>query len=206
MKKNEVIVVTLSNSDEALFVNGATILSVDSWEKGPDLVDVAKLLAEQLEVPLQTVEMPVPSDSDWNWSDVYELLPPSTKEAAKTGTSNEISVNIKHCDSYAIDGTVLTHQMDIEDRRATSGQACITLGPVEGELDEFLSVSFEVSTNPLTGIEHVPSAIVHFDESSVAMLLYKMGNKILVRPQSNVTIVPFTATLNGADERLYWME
>ena len=51
-------------------------------------------------------------------------------------TAEETSVNVKYWDAYNVEGTALTHQFDIADQRRTTGQAYITVGALEGHVDE----------------------------------------------------------------------
>ena len=118
----------------------------------------------------------------------------------------ETSVKVKSWDAYSVEGTVDTHQFDISDQRETNGQAFITVGALEVDLDDTLSVTMEVNTNPLNGIDHVPCAHVHFDSDSLAVSLFKIGNKILVRPETNVSIVSFFQKVNEFGETMYWIE
>lgn len=117
----------------------------------------------------------------------------------------ETSVKVKHWNREISDGKEATHQFDIDDQRKTSGQAYITLGALEGSLDDLLSVTMEVHSNPLTDIEHVPCAHVHFDSDALAVSLFKIGDKILVRPETNVAIEPFNGKVYGIAEKLYWI-
>jgi hypothetical protein len=75
IKKPEVIVVTLFNGDVALFVNTDAVMQLDASEAGSDPGMIGKYLAKALGVELQTFSIAVPSDPDWSWHDVYELLP-----------------------------------------------------------------------------------------------------------------------------------
>ena len=120
--------------------------------------------------------------------------------------AQETSVKVKHWDAYRTEGTVNTHQFDIADQRDSNGQAYITVGALEGGLDDLLSVTMEVNTNPLNGIDHVPCAHVHFDSDSVAVSLFKIGDKILVRPETDVSIKTFHQEINGFGETLYWIK
>ena len=125
---------------------------------------------------------------------------------APVEASHETSVKVKYWDAYNIEGTIPTHQFDIADQREAHGQAYITVGAMDGDLDDMLSVTMEVNTNPLNGIDHVPCAHVHFDGDSLAMSLFKIGNKILVRPETDVSIDSFFEKVNGFGETLYWIE
>jgi hypothetical protein len=126
--------------------------------------------------------------------------------ASPVVTPQETSVKVKHWDAYHVDGTVDTHQFDIDDQRTINGQAFITVGALEGNLDDMLSVTMEVNANPLNGIDHVPCAHVHFDNDALAVSLFKIGDKILVRPETNVSIESFSQKVNGFGETLYWIE
>lgn len=115
------------------------------------------------------------------------------------------SINVKHWDAYHVEGTVDTHQFDIEDQRNTSGQAYITVGALEGDLDDMLSVTMEVNANPI-GIEHVPCAHVHFDGDAIAFSLFKIGGSILLRPERGVEIEPVNKQVYGTKELMYWVK
>ena len=133
-------------------------------------------------------------------------LATALNDCAPVATAEETSVNVKYWDAYNVEGTALTHQFDIADQRRTTGQAYITVGPLEGHVDEMLSVTMEINVNPLNGIDHVPCAHVHFDGDSLAVSLFKIGDKILVRPETGVCIDSFFQKVNGFGETLYWIE
>lgn len=118
----------------------------------------------------------------------------------------ETSVAVKHWDAYCVEGTVDTHQFDIEDLRSTSGQAHITVGALEGHLDDMLSVTMEVNADPLNPIDHVPCAHVHIDSDSLAFSLFKIDDKILMRPGTNIRFQSFSRNQNGILEELFWIE
>jgi len=71
----EVIAVTLSNGDVALFVNQDAIYQRDASDSGQCPSMIGEYLAKALGVELLVVNMDEPSDEDWSWNDVYELLP-----------------------------------------------------------------------------------------------------------------------------------
>lgn len=113
---------------------------------------------------------------------------------------------VKHWDAYSVEGTIDTHQFDIADQRETGGQAFITVGALEGNLDDMLSVTMEVNTNPLNEIDHVPCAHIHFDADAMAGTLFKIGSNILFRPEVNVSLVPLSKKINGMNETMYWIK
>lgn len=76
-KKPEVIVVTLSNNDSAMFVNGDAVYQLDASDLGEIPLTVGNSLADALGIELKSYQMDVPSDPEWSWNDVYELLPPA---------------------------------------------------------------------------------------------------------------------------------
>jgi hypothetical protein len=72
----EIILVELDNEDSALFVNGRCAASSEASEGDPNTpLDIAVVLAG-LGHDVRHVVMDVPTDDDWSWDDVYELLPP----------------------------------------------------------------------------------------------------------------------------------
>lgn len=128
-------------------------------------------------------------------------------EAYSVSATGETSVQVKHWDAYHSEyPTDMTHLLDVADQRQTHGQLFATLGALEGNVDDLLSITLEVNTNPLTGIEHVPCAHVHFDNDALACSLFKVGDNILVRPESGVTLEAFDAKAHGVNETFFWMK
>jgi hypothetical protein len=197
MLNPEIILVTLSNNDVALFVNGVAVHTLEATETGSSPSAIGEQLASALGTAMQYISMDVPQDSEWNWSGVYERVPRPVRKPH--------SVHVKHWDAYQSPGTTMTHAIDVDDQRSCNGQMFIDVGAVEGSPDDMLSVTLEINTNVLNGIDHVPCAHIHFDSDNLAVSLFKIGNRILVRPETQVSIEPFTATVNGFAEALYWI-
>jgi hypothetical protein len=116
------------------------------------------------------------------------------------------SVKVKHWGCYDLNGTRLTHQIDVDDQRLDNGQVYLTIGSLEGNVDELMSVTAEVNTNPLTGLDHVPCLHVHFDSDALAFTIYKLNDKILLRPETDVTLKPFVNSQGGSNESLFMIE
>lgn len=76
--KHEILHVKLESGDEAVMVDGKMIYATDLTESDMviSVANVARRLSEALGVPVRYVSMQVPSDSDWVWDDVAELVPP----------------------------------------------------------------------------------------------------------------------------------
>ena len=119
---------------------------------------------------------------------------------------NPASIPVKHWDAYHVPDTVMTHQFDIDDQREQNGQAFITVGALEGDLDDLLSVTMEVNTHPLNGLEHLPCAHVHFDGDNMAVSLFKVGDRILMRPETMVRCNGFTHDFGTHKEDFFWIE
>lgn len=98
------------------------------------------------------------------------------------------SVQVKHWDEYGDEKAPLTHQIDIDDQRLTNGQLCITVGTLEGHMDNHLSVTAEVNTSPQSEAEHLPCMHVHFNENAMAFTAFKVYDKILLRPEEGVVL------------------
>lgn len=128
-------------------------------------------------------------------------------EAYSIAANGETSVQVKHWDCYHSElPTAMTHLLDVDDQRQTHGQLYATVGAMDGNLDDMISITMEVNTNPLTGLEHVPCVHVHFDGDAVACSLFKVGDNILIRPETRVVIEPFHGKAHGVNETLYWMK
>lgn len=138
---------------------------------------------------------------------VQSLSPGSNVDFNKPGQYAEPfptlkSVPVKHWGSYEDKDAPLTHQIDIEDQRLPNGQVYLTVGALEGHLDNLLSVTAEVTSSPNNEAEHLPCMRVHFNESAPAFTVFKSYDKIMLRPEEGVVL---TAE-NGPDGLLYIVE
>lgn len=118
----------------------------------------------------------------------------------------EESVPVKHWDAYPIEGTVDTHRIELADQRKTSGQLYATVQALDGDEDDMLSLSAEVNTHPLDGIGHLPCMHIHFDDNALAVSLFKVGRRILVRPETDVRLEGFSHDFGSHQEGLMWLE
>lgn len=117
----------------------------------------------------------------------------------------ETTVPVKHWGAYDVDGTVDTHQFYVDDARQNSGQAYLRIAAMD-EASDMIGVKAEVNTNPLDGLGHAPCLHVHFEDDSLAVSLFKIGNKILVRPETGVSVSPAYDRVLGVVEELFWVE
>lgn len=102
------------------------------------------------------------------------------------------SVQVKHWESYGAEGTKpFTHQVDIDDQRSSNGQFYLTVGALEGDLDDMLSATAEVNTNPENGVDQVPCLHVHFDSDALAFSAFKVNDKIVLRLENGVSMDAF---------------
>lgn len=130
----------------------------------------------------------------------------STAEAL-VATRGKSSVPVKYWDCYHSEyPTADTHQMDLDDQRESNGQMYVDVGSIEGHLDDMLGITVEVNTSPLDGITHTACAHIHFDGDNLAVSLFKIGDKILVRPETGVTIEPVQHEVYGVKEQLFWID
>ncbi|MFL1449217.1 hypothetical protein ACI77O_12550 [Pseudomonas tritici] len=110
------------------------------------------------------------------------------------------SVQVKHWNDYGGNSDkAFTHQIDIEDQRISNGQCYFTVGAVEGNVDDLLSASMEVNTDPVNGVDLVPCMHVHFDSDALAFTAFKVNDKIVVRLEHGVTL----DQIAGQDANLY---
>lgn len=202
--KHELIKVDLSNGDSVVYLNGVKIVH-QGGNDVPDsesAMDILFNLAEALNCSYEIHQMDVPSDSDWNWDDVYELLP-----ARPTPVSESDSVPVKYWDHYDDSTLPMTHQIDITDQRESNGQLFVDVGVQDGDLDEMICVALEVNRNPLTNKDDVPCAHVSFDGDNMAFSMFKIGDRILIRPETDVRFESFRGICgSGSTESLIWVE
>ncbi|ELG7182289.1 TPA: hypothetical protein ACP3ZG_004815 [Pseudomonas aeruginosa] len=112
------------------------------------------------------------------------------------------SVPVKHWEGYEDKQAPLTHQIDIDDQRLSNGQIYLTVGALEGHMDNLLSVTAEVNTNPQNEAEHLPCMHVHFNEDALAFTAFKVYDKILLQPEQGVVLTQ----VQGPEGPMYIVE
>lgn len=157
---------------------------------------------------IEAAALAILSNALWH---INDILDPQMRDQVKAKVSEQLAMSVssvvpvKHWDAYANPDHPMGFGFEIEDNRRHNGQAILTIAAEGGRLEDMLSVTMEVNTDPATGSE-VPAASVHFDDSGVAAYLYKIGDRILVRPESAVTLTPDTVNFHGINERVFWLE
>jgi hypothetical protein len=125
------------------------------------------------------------------------LISAAGLEIGKVAPLNAIDAPVKHWGAYEVQGTVDTHRMLTE--LSGSGQVRATLYSLdEAREDETIAAMVEVNTDPINGVDHLPCVHVSFDDDENAVSMFKHGNRILVRPDTGVTLDP-------AGKGMYWL-
>lgn len=75
---------TLSNGDVGLFVNGKPIYTLDAHEDAPETpVEVADALATVFNVEVRDYIADVPTDPEWMWTEMYALKRPAETDGVE---------------------------------------------------------------------------------------------------------------------------
>lgn len=85
--------------------------------------------------------------------------------------------------------------MEVVDKREQCGQLYIDVGAEDGDTNDILTASFEISNLPGSRA-HTQAMHLHFNDNAMAMTVFKQGDKYILRPETNVTILP-TVLPNG---------
>lgn len=80
-----------------------------------------------------------------------------------------------------------TFQMELEDHRSTSGQLWVTTAPVEGMIDQMLSICMEVG-HLSTDSGDFPAANIYFDSDNMAATLYRVNDTVVMRLAEGVQL------------------
>lgn len=166
------------------------------------LIGMAKTHVEDIETGLE--------DGTYDATDNQDL--PAKQKALTeaeamltSGAKSGSSIEVRHWGGYSDPSCLNTHQIDIYDHRQQKGQLYVDLSPAGGSLDDLFAVVLEINSNPLNDIEHVPCAHVHFGGDKPAVTLFKIGNRVLMRPEIDISIGSSQQRINGAQETLYWI-
>ncbi len=187
---NEVVLVNIESGDSAVFLNRKLIYTIDRNERAPfSTTDIAVNIADALGVKVNTHHMAEPSDSYWSWKDVIKLIPaPSDVDPLNS------SLPVAHWNSAVYGNNEFAeadkgkpYLLQVSDQRESHGQLFVDLGSAEGNLDDMLSGTFEVST--LDGIDgDMPTMHLHFDGDNLAASFFKQGDRFIVRPEADVNM------------------
>jgi hypothetical protein len=206
----KLILVHTDSDCHVLFANQDVIL--DNLAPGGNLRQVenaARQLSKVLGVPL--IECDVEADGDGNWEapDLYALIPADHK--LDDGSKSEVPV--RHWDEYFWDANgpihsdENTHVFAINDRRKSKGIAQLAIGtPDTQEGSDLLDVMMEVGTSPLDNTSHVPTMHVNLRGDAQLASLYRIGNRVLVMPNTGVTVTPSTVDVEGRAAAALWIE
>lgn len=204
MKQPEIIAVTLANGDCALFVNGDAVIQLDACDSGNDPAETGQYLAKALAVEMQQFSMETPSDEDWSWNDVYELLPSlnTITDEAKSVVPVAYWDSQVYSDAMGDPANGKPYLMEITDQRESNGQLFVDVASEDGNLDNVLAATFEVNRLPGSR-DDVQCLHLHFDGDNMAASFFKQGDKYIIRPETDVSIRD-TVLPNG--ERAWIME
>jgi hypothetical protein len=132
----------------------------------------------------------------------YLVLAPlyEVREASTT------TVPVKQYNAYECElPTSETHQFDIVDTRQASGQARLMVALLEGNTSDILDVLMEVNLSPLDGLSAVPCAQVHVDADDPLISVFKIGERLMVRPNTGVKVESEVIDCSGQPEMVYWL-
>lgn len=81
-------------------------------------------------------------------------------------------------------------KMEMVDHRTVSGQLLLNIAPVDGEVDDILSVAAEIASAP-GGHDPVQALSLYMDSENVALRFFKQSNQVLIVPgNDSVQILP----------------
>jgi hypothetical protein len=100
----------------------------------------------------------------------------------------ETSRKVKHWNSAELElsGDIPAFQMDVTDHRQFLGQLYVDMGPVDGNIDDNLSVGFEISAMP--DGTHVQAMNIALDNGDSMMSAYKRGQQLVLEPNGRLTM------------------
>lgn len=202
MTSNVLLVETESGMSAALFVNGKLVMTLSELSSIAKLAEKANALAEALQVkPLRCV-LPDPLTPNWAWQDMFSQ---ASLQAALAATT----VRVAHWEAYEGDITnpppAESHDFQIIDLRAVGGKARMMLSDISNQ-DDMLDVYLEATSHPAKPSKTVACAHVHIDLDDALFSVYKIGPRVLLRPNTDVRLESETLELNGSRETVYWLE
>lgn len=162
---------------------------------------VAKLLTKILDKGLEEIRSVIENGEE----NEFTQQATSINITSAKSIENPSIIPVRHWNAYGDAHEANNFQSDIDDQRESNGQAFITIGSIDGNLDNMISATAEVNSLPLDKEVDVPCLHVHFGNDAVAFSLFKVSDKIFLRPETDVTIVPEKVEINGSEELCYWV-
>lgn len=101
-----------------------------------------------------------------------------------------IDQTVKHWNSEQYTGDQCEHNTEFQlqvlnGTLASGGSVFVELGPVEGDIDDIMSVGVEISSDPISNSD-VQAAHVYFDTDNLAFSAFKTNHEYLIRMESGV--------------------
>jgi hypothetical protein len=199
--KPQVILARTTSGCAALFVNQNVVMDAASTVDVNKLADAARNFSAALQVTLIECTLEAPPDRHGNWSKVNwaELV-----SELPTFTELPDSVPVRIWDAYELEEgatAVDTHSFEIRDQRQNSGQArLIVTAQAASPEPDLLDVLLEVQASPFNAAAYVPVAHVHVDMDDPVISILKLGDKLLVRPNTGVRLEHEVVVIDGKPE------
>jgi len=199
--KPQVILARTTSGCAALFVNGSVVMEAAATVDVNKLADAARNFSTALQVTLIECTLEAPADSHGNWSKVNWA---GLVSELPTFTELPDSVPVRIWEAYDLeDGAtpIDTHSFEICDQRQNNGQArLIVTAQAASPEPDLLDVLLEVQASPFNAAAHVPVAHVHVDMDDPVVTILKLGDKLLVRPNTGVRLEHEVMVIDGKPE------
>lgn len=153
-------------------------------------------------------------DDDVNGGDLVEFideqLPRLLARSSAPAAKNHVPVRhwLRYQQPTAVDAAL--HGIAITDHRKESGQVYLDVCALEGDLNEMICAIAEINGNPLVnavdGMEQpVPCLHVHFDEDNLAFSVFRVRDRLLVRPEADMKVTSETLDSPTGLTTAYWI-
>lgn len=116
----------------------------------------------------------------------------------------ETSRKVQHWNHAEMPDDIPEYQMDVNDQRQTSGQLYVDLGPVDGNIDDCLSVSVEVTMLP--NGTHTQAINIALDNGDNMLTLLKQGENLIVQPEGYLRLEEISRDKLGVSTYLMKVE
>lgn len=98
----------------------------------------------------------------------------------------ETSRKVRHWNHAELPHDIPVFQMDVSDERLRTGQLFVDLGPENGNVDDCLHVSIEVTTIP--DGTHTQAVHIALDNGDNVISLFKQADKLILEPNGRLIL------------------
>ena len=193
MKTSEIVIVSLQDVGDAVFVNGIKIYVRTSNAPGDSSYsakEVGQRLATSLGVTAFQVDASRPDKNDWQWEEIFQAARPQTVPPVAV---DDIEVGLywdrRRYGQAPASNLANAFHMRLQDQRARAGRLTVSASASTNVSDNTLFATMAIDRVP--GYDNDTQAIhIKRDSDAETLIVFKQDNGYLLLPPTGATVRP----------------